>query len=45
MDADQEGGSEFMSYKIELRIRATQNDVTLRVTNSRMFTEIILSSY
>ena len=26
-------GSEFSSYEIELRIRVTQNDVTLRVTN------------
>ena len=26
-------GSEFSSYKIELRNRVTQNDVTLRVTN------------
>ena len=29
------GGSEFMSYEIELKSRVTQNDVTLRVTNSR----------
>ena len=26
-------GSELSSYEIELRIRVTQNDVTLRVTN------------
>ena len=26
-------GSEFSSYKIKLRNRVTQNDVTLRVTN------------
>ena len=31
------GVSEFMSYEIELQNRATQNDVTLRVTNSRFF--------
>ena len=29
------GVSEFMSYEIELQNRATQNDVTLRVTNSK----------
>ena len=29
------GGSKFWSYEIELRNRATQNDVTLRVTNSK----------
>ena len=29
---------------IELRNRVTQNDVTLRVTNSSKFTEILLSS-
>ena len=28
-------GSEFLSYEIELRNRVTQNDVTLRVTNSK----------
>ena len=31
-----EGGSEFSSYEIELRGRVTQNDVTLRVTNSKV---------
>ena len=36
--------SEFSSYKIELRNRVTQNDVTLRVTNSKTFIEILLSS-
>ena len=39
------GGSEFLSYKIELRNRVTQNDVTLQVTNSKDFIEIPLSSY
>ena len=39
------GGSEFSSYEIELQNRVTQNDVTLRVTNSEIFVEIILSSY
>ena len=29
-------GSEFLSYEIELPNRVTQNDVTLRVTNSRI---------
>ena len=28
--------SEFSSYEIELRNRVTQNDVTLRVTNSKL---------
>ena len=30
---------------LELRNWVTQNDVTLRVTNSKVFTEILLSSY
>ena len=30
---------------LELRNRVMQNDVTLRVTNSKTFTEILLSSY
>ena len=38
-------GSEFSSYETELQNRVTQNDVTLRVTNSKMFIEILLSSY
>ena len=38
-------GSEFSSYEIELRNQITQNDVTHRVTNSKMFIEILLSSY
>ena len=38
----QERGSEFLSSKIKFN---TQNDVTLRVTNSKIFTEILLSSY
>ena len=37
--------SEFWSYEIELRERVTQNDFTVRVTNSKMFREILLSSY
>ena len=28
--------SEFWSYEIELRERVTQNDVTVRVTNSKI---------
>ena len=32
-----ERGSKFSSYKIELRIRVTQNDATLRVSNSKKF--------
>ena len=39
------GGSEFSSYKIQLRNRVTQNNVTLRVGNSKNFVEILLSSY
>ena len=38
-------GSEFSSYEIELRNRVAQNDVTLRVTNSNIFVEILLLSY
>ena len=30
-------GTEFSSYKIELQNRVMQNDVTLRVTNSKIF--------
>ena len=35
-------GSKFSSFEIELRNRVTENDVTLRVTNSEIFMEIIL---
>ena len=38
-------GSEFSSYQIELRNQITQNNVTLQVTNSNIFIEILLSSY
>ena len=38
-------GSEFLTYKIELQNRAMQNDITLWVINSKMFIEILLSSY
>ena len=38
-------GAEFSGYEIKLRNRVRQNDVTLRVTNSKMFIEILLSSY
>ena len=38
-------GSEFSSYEIELRNLVTQNDVTLRVANSKTFIEILLLSY
>ena len=44
-ETDEDRGSEFSSYKIELRNRVTQNDVTLRVTNPKIFIEILLSSY
>ena len=39
------GGSEFSNHEIELRNRVTQNDVALRVGNSKIFIEILLSSY
>ena len=42
--AASERGSEFSSYEIELRNRNTQNDITLRVANSNIFMEILLSS-
>ena len=38
-------GLELSSYKIELQNRVTQNDVKRQVTNSKMFTEILLLSY
>ena len=38
-------GLEFSSYEIELRNRVAQNEVTLRVTDSKIFIEILLSSY
>ena len=36
-------GSEFSSYEMELRNGVTQNDITLRPTNSKIFIEILLS--
>ena len=38
-------GSELWSYEIELQNGVTQNDITIRVTNSKMFIEILLSSH
>ena len=38
-------GFEFSSYEIELQNRVTQNDGTLRVTNSKIVIEILLLSY
>ena len=38
-------GSEFLSYEIKLWKRVTQNDVTLRVTKSKIFRESLLWSY
>ena len=38
-------GSEFLSYEIKLWKRVTQNDVTLRVTKSKIFRESLFSSY
>ena len=35
-------GSEFPSYKFELRNWVTQNEVILRVTNSKTFIQIVL---
>ena len=40
-----ENSSEFSSYEIEFRNQVKQNDVTLRVNNSKMFIEILPSSY
>ena len=37
--------SEFSSYEIELQNGVLQNDVTLWVINSKIFIEILLSSY
>ena len=37
-------GSKFSSCEIELRNQVTLNDVTLRVTNSKAFIKILLSS-
>ena len=45
LDNPNEWVSEFSSYEIELQNRVTQNKVTLRVTNSKIFIEILLSSY
>ena len=39
------GGWKFSSYKIELGNRVMQNDVTLRVTYSKVFIDIFLLSY
>ena len=38
-------GSEFSSYKIDLRNRVTQNDITLPVVHSKIFIEIIFWSH
>ena len=38
-------GLEFSSYEIELPNRVTQNDVTLGVTNSKIFIGILILSY
>ena len=38
-------GSGFSSYKIELRNRVTQNDVTGPITNLEIVIEIFLTSY
>ena len=38
-------GSEFSNNEIELQNRVTENNVTLQVTNSEIFIEILLSSY
>ena len=37
--------TEFSSYKIELRNRVAQNQATPRLTNYKVFIEILLSSY
>ena len=40
-----EKGLEFSSYEVELGNRVTNIDVSLRVTNSEIFIEILISSY
>ena len=37
--------SDILSYKIELQNRVMQNDVTLWVTNSKLFKEIFILDY
>ena len=39
------GVSELSSYEIDLRNQLMQNDVTLQVTNSKDFIEVLLLSY
>ena len=43
--AEFQQGSELLSHEIELRNRVKQNNVKLRVTNSKTFKEILLLSY
>ena len=38
-------GSKFPSYETELRNWVTQNNVTIGVTNSKIFVEVLLLSY
>ena len=40
----EKAGSEFSSYKNELKNLVMQNNVTLRITNSNRFMEVFLSS-
>ena len=44
-EAMSDEGLEFSSYEMELRNQLTQSDVTLRVNNSKIFIEFLLSSY
>ena len=37
-------GSKFSSYEIELRNQVMQNDVKVRVTNSKILIEVLLSN-
>ena len=44
-EAMSDEGLEFSSYEMELRNQLTQSDVILRVNNSKIFIEFLLSSY
>ena len=45
LNDDKTWGLKFWSYEIELGNRVTQNDVTLRVTNSNFLGGILLWSH
>ena len=45
LSSNERRGSEFSSYEIELRNRVMHYDVTLRVSYSKIFIEILFASY